>query len=504
LLGFVLGSLGMACSSAKQTLPGQMTGGASGSGGTAASGGTVGSGGSGGGSGAGGSDAGGSGAGGSSAGGSSAGGSSAGGSSAGGATGTADAADDSAAVDVDANTSGTHDVGLADVRSAAPEAAGTIDGGSNGQGLTGFLHIKGNQLFDSQENLVRLTGVNWFGFETGNEAPHGTWARDYKSMLKQIHDLGFNTVRLPWSNAILRSGAAAQSVNTTGTDPYDGTNPMNGDLVGKTPMQMLDLVVTAAGQVGLKLILDNHSRDPDKYLEEALWYTTSTSQAQWIADWVTMATRYAGNPAVVGMDLDNEPHGKSTDRPPGASWGTGNSATDWNTAAETCGNAILQVNPDVLIVVEGVEEVGTDVYWSGGNLTGVNTAPIKLSNPQKLLYSAHEYGPEVFNQTWFSAADFPSNLASIWNAHFDFIMKKKLGHVLIGEFGIRDRTDNSGEEGQWFDTLLTSLGSSYSWTFWCWNPDSGDTGGLLSDDWLTPVQWKMDALKPYQAPALAK
>lgn len=485
----MLDSLGVACSSSKPAPSSQASGGAggaSGSGRTAAIGGTVGSGGRGDGGSGGGSGGGGG-----------------GGTSAAGATGTDDAADDSAAPDVDANTSGTDDAGIIDASSSAPETASPIDRPS-GQGLTGFLHVKGSQLFDSQENSVRLTGVNWFGFETSNEAPHGTWARDYKSMLKQIHDLGFNTVRLPWSNAILRPGAATQSVNTTGTDPYDGTNPMNGDLAGKTPMQMLDLVVAAAGQVGLKLILDNHSRDPDKYLEEALWYTASTSQAQWIADWVTMATRYAGNPAVVGMDLDNEPHGKSTDNPPGASWGTGHSATDWNTAAETCGNAILQVNPDVLIVVEGVEEVGTDVYWSGGNLMGVNTAPIKLSNPQKLMYSAHEYGPEVFDQTWFSAADFPSNLASIWNTHFDFVMKKSLGHVFIGEFGIRDRTDNGGEEGKWFDTFLTSLASSYSWTFWCWNPDSGDTGGILADDWLTPVQWKMDSLKPYLAPAFAK
>lgn len=487
-LGLLLGS--PACSSSNSGSPGSTTGGAggvSGSGGPSGAGGRLGSGGT--------SERGRGGAGGG-----------AGGSRAGGGTGTADAADATNATEdsasPDANRPGPGDAGTADM-SARPEAASPVDG-ANRPAVTSYLHVEGNQLFDDQQNSVRLTGVNWFGFETGNEAPHGTWARDYKSMLKQIRDLGFNTVRVPWSNAILRPNAAAQSVNTSGTDPYDGTTPMNADLAGKTPLEMLDLVVAAAGQVGLTLILDNHSRDPDKYLEEGLWYTTSTSQAQWIADWVSVATRYAGNPAVVAMDLDNEPHGKSTDNPPGASWGTGNAATDWNTAAEACGNAILQVNPDVLIVVEGVEAVGSDVYWSGGNLMGVNTAPIKLSNPQKLLYSAHEYGPEVFNQPWFSAASFPSNLASIWNTHFDFIMKKKLGHVLIGEFGIRDRSDNSGEEGRWFDTLLTSLGASYSWTFWCWNPDSGDTGGLLSDDWLTPVQWKIDALEPYLAPSLAR
>jgi len=40
-------------------------------------------------------------------------------------------------------------------------------------------------------------------------------------------------------------------------------------------------------------------------------------------------------------------------------------ATDWNNAAERCGNAIQAVNPDALIIVEGVSIVGTDVYWWG-------------------------------------------------------------------------------------------------------------------------------------------
>jgi endoglucanase len=31
--------------------------------------------------------------------------------------------------------------------------------------------------------------------------------------------------------------------------------------------------------------------------------------------------------------------------------------------------------------------------------------------------------------------------------------------------------------------------------FWCLNPDSGDTGGLLEDDWKTPVAIKLNLLQ---------
>ena len=37
-----------------------------------------------------------------------------------------------------------------------------------------------------------------------------------------------------------------------------------------------------------------------------------------------------------------------------------------------------------------------------------------------------------------------------------------------------------------------------SWTFWCLNPDSGDTGGILQYDWITveTAKNKNDALAP--------
>ena len=253
---------------------------------------------------------------------------------------------------------------------AAAEREAAVDGTASPPDTSAptgrCLHVEGNRLLDDKGKPARFTGVNWFGFETSNEAPHGTWARDYRSMLKQIRDLGFNSVRVPFSNAIQRPDAKAVSVNSSGADPYDGTDPMNKDLVGKSPMEMLDLLVAAAGEFELRLILDNHSREPDGYMNEEVWYTAKTSEQLWISDWVAMAKRYKGNPTVAAFDLDNAPHGK-------ASWGTGVKDTDWNSAAERCGNAILAENPDVLIIVEGVSIVGTDSYWWGGNLSGART-----------------------------------------------------------------------------------------------------------------------------------
>jgi endoglucanase len=383
---------------------------------------------------------------------------------------------------------------------ATPCIDAGVPGTGGGVASSGFLHVQGNKLFDERGTSVRLTGVNWFGLETNNQEPHGIWVRDYRSMVKQIAELGFNSIRLPWANQILRSDAKASdagSFGKSGPDAYDGTNPINEGLAGKSPLEIMDKVIEAAGEFGLKIILDNHSREPDGYMNEQVWYTDKTPEKQWIDDWVFLAKRYAGNTTVVAADLNNEPHGIAT-------WGAGDPGTDWNTAAEKCGNAVLAANPDWVIVVEGTEKVGSDGYWWGGNLSGVRSKPIKLSDPSKLMYSAHEYGPEVHDQPWFSDASFPNNLPALWTSKFDFIMQQNLGHILIGEFGIRDRASAGGKAGVWFDTVMAKLGKTYSWTFWCWNPNSGDTEGLLGYDWLTPVKWKIDALKPAMAEVIGR
>lgn len=357
-------------------------------------------------------------------------------------------------------------------------------------GGEGFLSMSGATMIDSNGEPVRLTGVNWFGFETANRVVHGLWSRDYRSMLRQVRDLGFNAVRIPWSNAILEPGSAPNSITFSGPDPYDGTSPMNQPLQGKTSMQILDLIIEEAGRQGLKVILDNHSRKPDNFISEGLWYLPDFPESRWIADWKAMAARYRNTPTVAAFDLHNEPHNQ-------ASWG-GDPSTDFAAAAERAAAAIHSVHPDVIIIVGGVQTYNGISYWWGGNLRGVGDRPLDIE-PAKLLYSAHDYGPEVFPQTWFSAPDYPQNLIPLWDETWGYIPKSGLAGVFIGEFGIGHQEAFQGRALQWIQSLMAYMGASSSWTYWSLNPNSGDTGGILKDDWVSVQQWKLDLLIPYQA-----
>jgi len=195
---------------------------------------------------------------------------------------------------------------------------------------------------------------------------------------------------------------------------------------------------------------------------------------------------------VIGADLANEPRGPAT-------WGDGNPRTDWRLAAERAGNAILAVNPDWLIIVEGIEQYHGDYYWWGGNLEGAGQFPVKLAKPDKLVYSAHDYGPEIYKQSWFRAPNYPHNLPSVWQQHWAYLQMENIAPVLLGEFG--GRSVGTDPAGVWQRSLVVFLQKQgISYTYWAWNPDSGDTGGILQDNWTTVNQSKLHILSTHRRP----
>jgi endoglucanase len=370
---------------------------------------------------------------------------------------------------------------------------------------TGYLHTSGSKIVDSTGATVRLTGINWFGMETDNHTFHGLWAQvTWRSMIDHMAQLGYNTIRVPYTGDSLRAGAQATSINTN-------TNP---DLVGMSPLQILDQVVDYAGSKGMRILLDRHR--PSAAGQTALWYTSSVSEASEIADWQMLAQRYANNPTVIGADLFNEPHAEGTEpNSTGACWGCGVQARDWRLAAQRIGNAVLQANSNWLVIVEGVscpsggvpntfDGIPDDPLtcdWWGGNLAAAADFPVQLSVANRLVYSAHDYGISVFDrQSWFNDPNFPNNLPDVWNHFWGYLVQQNIAPVLIGEFG---STLQNPLDGQWMTKLMQYMGSGVngmSFTYWSWNPDSGDTGGIVQDDWVTVNQNKQSILQPYLIP----
>ncbi|MGV1006528.1 MAG: Calx-beta domain-containing protein, partial [Candidatus Nanopelagicales bacterium] len=356
----------------------------------------------------------------------------------------------------------------------------------------GFLHTAGNQIVDSQGKPVQLSSVNWFGAESTTLVPHGLWTRSYKDMIDQMTVEGFNTIRLPYSSEMLHTTAMPNGIDFA----------QNPDLQGLSALQVMDKIIDYAGQKGMRVILDHHrSTAGAGTSENGLWYDSQHTEDQWVSDWQTLAARYKANSTVIGFDLHNEPYN--------GTWG-GGGATDWARAAERAGNAVLAVNPDLLIFTEGVGTYQGQSYWWGGNLMGVKDRPITLNVANRVVYSPHDYPNSVFAQTWFQTSNFGANLPTVFRQAWGYIYQDNIAPIWVGEFGTKLQDP---KDAVWFEAITSYLSGDFdnngtidiaagtedmSWAFWAWNPNSGDTGGILADDWRTVNTNKMAYLTPIE------
>ena len=339
----------------------------------------------------------------------------------------------------------------------------------------GFLSTSGSSIIDDATGEpVSLVGANWFGAEGTSLIPNGLWTRNYQEMMDEMAEAGLNVLRMPISPAVITDAIVTSGFRAD----------LNPDLVGKTPLEILDTIVEYAGSIGIKIIIDMHRITPGVGKEEdGLWFNDTYSVEDLANDWQTIASRYAGNDTVIGADLFNEPSGA-------ARWGdeAPDPSLDWAAAATYLGNAVHEVNPDLLILVEGVHIVDNKWYWVGGNLKGVLDEPITLDQANKLVYSPHDYPSSVVDVPWLKNAT-PEEMVEGFRDHWGFIVENEIAPVLIGETGARMTDQN---DAVYMDALFGYLNelsdlapASANVTWWGWNPNSGDTGGLLADDWRT-------------------
>lgn len=367
-----------------------------------------------------------------------------------------------------------------------------------------WLSTQGNKIVDKNGNEVRLVGANWFGFNTSERTLHGLWAVNLESTLQSIADRGINVLRVPISTELLlewRDGEfATANVNLSA----------NPDLTGLNTLEVFDRFVQASKNVGLKLFLDMHSAEADNLGHFApLWYTDEFTPEMFVQSWEWVTERYKNDDTIIAMDIQNEPHGEPWSSDDFAKWDDSTDDNNWKYACETASTRILAINPNLLVLCEGIASFPKDGFtwtstnandyynnWWGGNLRGVKDLPINLGpNQAQLVYSPHDYGPLVAEQPWFYPGFNKDTLYNdVWRDNWMFIHEQNIAPLLIGEWG--GFLDGDVNE-RWLVAirdLIVENGLHH--TFWAINPNSGDTGGLLEDDWTTWDEAKYAIFEP--------
>lgn len=188
-----------------------------------------------------------------------------------------------------------------------------------------------------------------------------------------------------------------------------------------------------------------------------------------------------------------------------ASWGR-DLATDWDVAASRIGNRILRACDRWLIIVTGVgarpgaetdeHYDPTDPFFDGENLVGVENAPVELTEPSKLVYSVHIFGPETKNHEYFDSHRFPQNLEGVWHNHFSFVPPLTGTPVMFGAIGGIFRGANYRQR-EWQGKALSFAQERGMAVFYDrLDPSASSPGlGLLRDDWRTAEKEKLEALR---------
>ena len=356
-------------------------------------------------------------------------------------------------------------------------------------GPDGFLYANGRRF--------HIKGVNWWGSETANTVPGGLHRRTMDELLDFIAEQGFNAVRLLLNHhSVLVNGKVNQGAFNEGLNP---------EFVDLRYRDMIDLVVRSAAKKRLLVMVNVHQTKATTWPGDLMWYDASVSEADAIRSWGILAELLCPHWNAFAADLVNEPVK--------ASWGRG-TPTDWNKAAERFGDKVLSVCPRLLIVVQGVGGepgapndggIGEGYFW-GENFVGARTAPVKLVDMTKLVYSPHTYGPGVYREqpyfppSWEGNPSYPSNMVDVWDRHFGFVQQATGRAVLIGEFG----GFYTGDDKLWQDKVVDYfVEKGFGAFYFGLNPDSVDTGGLLRKDWATPEEGKLALLKKLPASSVA-
>lgn len=384
-------------------------------------------------------------------------------------------------------------------------ATGRLEGARASAVNAGYWHTDGNRIVDAAGRMVRIAAVNWYGLEDRYGVPEGLQSQPLDGITARIRDLGFNAIRLTFSNAMVES-------NPVVSRRLDA----NLSLRGLHVLDVLDRVVASARAHDLRIILDDaRSSVGDEPEPNGLWYTARYPESSWIHDWTTLVARYAGDPTVVGVDLRNEPHtappgpwSLKTYLHQGSTWGPyrgiDSRATDWRLAAERAGNAVLALNPHLLVIVEGIQQYpdalrpgAVDASWWASILQAAGQYPVRLSVPHQLVYSPHEYGPYKYRMASFGPHMSYSSVAAVWERHWGYLLNRSHTPIFIGEFGtcgfsatcVRD--GRPGSQGLWFSFLLRYLKShpQVGWAFWALNAVNPHnkimTNYILMPDWRT-------------------
>jgi aryl-phospho-beta-D-glucosidase BglC (GH1 family) len=338
------------------------------------------------------------------------------------------------------------------------------------------LRTSGRNIIDATGRRFKLSSINWYGGSDELFVPGGLEIKHRSVIAKTVKRLGFNSVRLPYADEMVMTNPPVKTE----------TVMANPDLIGLKALDVFAAVVDALTDEGIAVIVNNHithavwccGADPCDagWANDHLGSVCRVRQTEdmWIENWETIMRPHVDNPLVIGADLRNEVRGL---------WGT-MPWSKWAAAAERCGNRLLQMKSDWLIVVEGTE--------SANDVSGAAKRPVQLDVANRLVYSAHIYGWSGWGSrdgrfAQRSYASFVKTMRHNWA----YLLEEDIAPVWIGELGA-PRNATVGDATYWNNMFRYLKAIDADFGYWALNPrkprgNTNESYSIVEDDWETPI-----------------
>jgi aryl-phospho-beta-D-glucosidase BglC (GH1 family) len=398
------------------------------------------------------------------------------------------------------------------------------------------MTTSGEDIFNTEGEIVELKGVNWFGFNTNLSMVEGlenesSLAADFATVVYRLQLLGFNAVRLSFSFKDLyelepQIYLKQYTVPSLTMIQESVTNPAYPVAEGKIipPMHAPPLypsvcndylpntstfdrfvwVVNFFAENGFYVLIDNHLREDQLVLND---------KEKWIKCWKELVTALSAQPAAkdrLMIDILNEPD---------------NFKIRWEQLQDlylSAMDALYPINERALFFIEGTGQGGIGANWGDGFATDPKViAEYELSDPNpffrellnkpylnQVVISPHVYPPSVTRQDkGFTGHELAHRLSTSFGAlgqNFGYCdgMNSHVFPIAIGEFGsnladqkdidcLNDLVDYFNHTGVLADGKHPLI---KSWFFWSWNPTSRNTKGVVEANWVDIVWKKIDYL----------
>lgn len=312
--------------------------------------------------------------------------------------------------------------------------------------LCNFISMNNNIWNTNTHEYKFLKGLNWFGFETNCNVIHGLWAQNYSTIRNVIVENDFNAIRIPISLE-----TALNIENTIVNNHCITHEPKFND---KSVKYILDFIFDDFYKNDIDILLDIHNENG---------IITEYPNHKIIDAWIHLLSFYNNKNNLIGIDIKNEPHGKIT-------W------PEWEVFVWEVINSIeTKYVYNKLYFIEGIQD--KESGW-GNDFSNINKDSFLLNHP-KIVFSPHVYGTDVRGDIALYQKE---NKFHEW---FGFLKDISNNAIIIGEFGGKYNTDNDIKWHHLLSNYLIKKKLNKSFFYWCLNPNSGDTNGILMQNWLS-------------------